>query len=133
MNVEDHLVWARYAEQDWQLAASLLRRKQLPTVAICFHAQQSAEKYLKALLISQRLEFPKTHDLATLNSLCEHQGILTGFSPRLLALLSDYAVVARYPGNEPSPEEAQEAVEIARYIRKFASKWLGLTKRVSKT
>lgn len=61
MSVDDYREWVRDAEQDWQLAVSLLRRKQLPTVAICFHAQQSAEKYLKALLLSKRLIFPKTH------------------------------------------------------------------------
>lgn len=128
MSVDDYREWVRYAEQDWQLAVSLLRRKQLPTVAICFHAQQSAEKYLKALLLSKGLIFPKTHDLATLNSLCEQQGILTGFSPGLLTLLSEHAVVSRYPGNEPTPEEAREAVEIARGVRAFTRKWLGLTK-----
>jgi len=43
MSVDDHREWVRYAEQDWQLATSLLRRKRPPTVAICFHAQQMAE------------------------------------------------------------------------------------------
>jgi len=45
MNVDDPLAWAAYAEQDWKLAVSLLRRKHPPSMAICFHAQQSAEKY----------------------------------------------------------------------------------------
>jgi HEPN domain-containing protein len=126
MSVDDYREWVRYAEQDWQLAASLLRRKRPPTVAVCFHAQQSAEKYLKALLLSRRLIFPRTHDLATLNSLCEQNGILTGFSPRLLTLLSEYAVASRYPGNEPTLEEAREAVEIARVVRAFARQWLGV-------
>lgn len=98
MSVDDYREWVRYAEQDWQLAVSLLRRKRPPVIAICFHAQQSAEKYLKALLLSRGAVFPRTHDLAALNSLCEQQGILTGFSPRLLTLLSEYAVVSRYPG-----------------------------------
>jgi HEPN domain-containing protein len=59
MSIDDHLLWVRYAEQDWQLAVSLLRRKHLLTVAICFHAQQGAEKYLKALLISRQLDIPE--------------------------------------------------------------------------
>ncbi len=133
MSADDYREWARYAEQDWQLAISLLRRKRLPTVAICFHAQQSAEKYLKAILLSQGVVFPKTHDLLMLNSLCEQQGILTGFSPRLLTLLSDYAVISRYPGNEPTSEEAREAVEIARGVRTFARGWLGLGKGSRRT
>ncbi|RME80971.1 MAG: HEPN domain-containing protein [Caldilineae bacterium] len=125
-SVDDYREWTRYAEQDWQLAVSLLRRKHPPTVAICFHAQQSAEKYLKAMLLSQGVVFPRTHDLATLASLCEQHGILTGFLPRSLTLLSEYAVAARYPGNEPTPDEAREAIEIARSVRAFVRKWLGL-------
>lgn len=128
MSVDDYREWMRYAEQDWQLAVSLLRRKRLPTVAICFHAQQSAEKYLKALLLARGVTFPKTHDLVALNSLCEQHGILTGFSPALLTVLSEYAVVARYPGSEPLPEEAREAVEIARKVRAFARRYLGSAK-----
>lgn len=120
MSVDNPLEWARYAEQDWQLAASLLRRKQPPRVAICFHAQQSAEKYLKALLLSKGLDFPKTHDLPTLNSLCEQNGILTGFSPQLLTALTDHAIVSRYPGEEPTLEEAREALKIAQTVRTFA-------------
>lgn len=128
MSVDDPLEWARYAEQDWQLAASLVRRKRPPLMAICFHAQQSAEKYLKALLLSKTSSFPKTHDLLMLNSLCEQAGILTGFSPRHLTLLSDHAVASRYPGEEPTLDEAHEALAIARTVRDFSRKWLNLKK-----
>jgi HEPN domain-containing protein len=126
MSVDDPLEWIRYAEEDWKLAVSLLRRKHPPSIAICFHAQQSAEKYLKALLLSRRVHFPKTHDLPTLNSLCEQHGILTGFSPRLLTLLTAHAVASRYPGEEPTLEEARESVEIAKTVRRFARRWLGI-------
>lgn len=72
--VDDFREWARFAEEDWRLAVSLLRRKRPPVTAIGFHAQQSAEKYLKALLVFAGVAFPKTHDLPTLNTLCEqHQ------------------------------------------------------------
>jgi len=123
---DDPLEWARYAEEDWKLAVSLMRRKQPPSTAICFHAQQSAEKYLKALLLSRKVHFPKTHDLSALNSLCEQHGILTGFLPQLLTLLTDHAVASRYPGEEPTLEEARQSLEIAKTVRKFARKWLGV-------
>src|SRR4029453_6914324 len=35
-----------------------------------FHAQQCAEKYLKALLVSRRQAFPRTHDVVALHDLC---------------------------------------------------------------
>ncbi len=41
--------------------------------------------------------------------------------------LSYYAVRVRYPGEDPTPEEAREAIDMARVVRRFARKWLGLT------
>ena len=37
--------------------------------AVCFHAQQCAEKYLKAFLQEANVSFPRTHDLVDLLSL----------------------------------------------------------------
>ena len=37
---------------------------------ICFHFQQAAEKYLKAYIIHNNLEFWKTHDLPLLLKQC---------------------------------------------------------------
>ena len=93
---------------------------------MCFHAQQCAEKYLKALLIAQGRPFPKTHDLLTLDTLCTEAGFLLGLGPSQLGTLSAYAVKVRYPGEEPTWEEAQEALEIARAVRRFARGVFGL-------
>jgi len=41
--------------------------------------------------------------------------------------LSYYAVRVRYPGEDPTPDEAREALDTARAVRRFARKWLGLT------
>ncbi len=86
------------------------------------------EKYLKALLILKDVDFPKTHDLPTLNTLCSQNGILTGFDPQQLVDLTKYAIQARYPGNQPTREEAKEAIEIAKTVRHFARPHLGLRK-----
>jgi HEPN domain-containing protein len=120
------LDWANYAEQDWEAAKLLLKRTKPLTISVCFHAQQSAEKYLKALLIAKEVDFPKTHDLSSLNMLCNQAGVLTGFSPAKLAILADHAVASRYPGNEPTFGDAKESIEIAKTIRKFARSFLGI-------
>ena len=125
-DVTDPLVWAKYAEEDWKVANLLLKRKASLNTSICFHAQQSAEKYLKALLVSKKTSFPKTHDLLTLNSLCTEAGIFTEFSPKSLTILADHAVASRYPGEEPTREEAKESIKIAKAVRKFAQAFLGL-------
>ena len=57
--------WVRKAENDLISAKHLLTlRENQPTDSICFHAQQCAEKYLKALLTFQGIDFTKTHDIA---------------------------------------------------------------------
>ena len=123
---DEALEWAEYAEEDLILAKSALRRSKPLTIGSCFHSQQCAEKYFKAILVSQNVEFPKTHDLLILNTLCIDSGIFTGFTKEDLGRLSGYAVRTRYPGNQPSPEEAKDALEIAINIRKFARALLGL-------
>jgi HEPN domain-containing protein len=122
----DPLAWAVRAEEDFALARSALRRKQPLASGACFHAQQCAEKYLKALLISKSADFPKTHDLLMLNHLCSTNGILLEIDPRHLNTLADYAVRTRYPGNDPTIEDAKEAIELAKLVRNFARKFLGI-------
>lgn len=125
---EDALEWANYADEDLIMAQSALRRSKPLTTPSCFHSQQCAEKYLKAILVSQNIEFPKTHDLLILNTLCADGGIFTGFTKEDLGRLSGYAVQARYPGNQPTPDEARDALEIAKNIRRYARTFLGLKK-----
>jgi HEPN domain-containing protein len=121
----DALAWVVRAEEDFTLARSALRRKQPLVSGACFHAQQCAEKYLKALLISRGRDFPKTHDLLLLNNLCSTNGILLEIHPKHLNTLTDYAVRTRYPGNDPTLEDAKEAIELAKLVRSFARKFLG--------
>jgi len=125
---DDAHEWVEYAEEDLILAKSALKRNKPLTTGSCFHSQQCAEKYFKAILVAQDVEFPKTHDLLILNTLCTDAGIFTGFAIEDLGRLSGYAVRTRYPGNQPTPEEAKEAVEITMTIRRFAQTFLGMRK-----
>jgi len=120
--------WIAYAEEDFSAGKTLLNLKKPLLAAVCFHAQQCAEKYLKALLILKDVDFPKTHDLPTLNTLCHQNGILTGSDPQQLADLTKNAVQARYPGSQPTLQETKEAIEIAKSVRRFARSFLGLKK-----
>jgi HEPN domain-containing protein len=118
--------WIEKAEEDFVLARSALRRKKPLTYGACFHAQQCAEKYLKALLVARGQTFPKTHDLVLLSDLCAQTGLLVGVPTKQLNTLSDQAVRVRYPGAAPTPAEAREAVETAKTVRTFARKLLGV-------
>jgi HEPN domain-containing protein len=101
--------WIANAEEDLDATKALIRLSKPLLSGACFHAQQCAEKYLKALLILKDVDFPKTHDLPTLNTICNEAGIFTGLDLQQLVDLTEYAVRRRYPGDQPSLEEAQEA------------------------
>jgi len=59
--------WAAKAEEDYLAAVDLARRRKQPLWSgVCFHAQQCAEKYLKARLEEANLAIPRTHDLENL-------------------------------------------------------------------
>jgi len=95
-----------------------------------YHAQQCAEKYLKAYLVYRRVDFPYTHNTSILLELCSDYADW----PKKLEdaeELTPYAITTRYPGEDTvvTKEEAQRAVEIAQRVRKqirTALKELGL-------
>lgn len=123
---KDPRQWVEIAEGDYRMAVSALRYKKPNIIAACFHAQQCAEKFLKAMLVAKKKPFPKTHDLIALSDLCEQAGILMGMDKKRLNDLSDHAVRVRYPGTEPSVEETREALQTAQVVRKFARTFLNV-------
>lgn len=111
--------WVEKAENDLRNAAHTLKMESdCPTDTVCFHAQQCAEKYVKALLVWRGIDFPKTHDLSALVKLFTARDRPTldfGDQRRL----TRYATAARYPGWGPiSLAEARRAVTLARRVRK---------------
>jgi HEPN domain-containing protein len=116
--------WAEKAEEDYQLVLLSLRRKKPLTYGATFHAQQCAEKYLKGLLVRQGQSPPKIHDLAVLHNLCEKVGMIVPVGDEALELLTRYATKFRYPGAAPTVEDAKEALEIAKIVRRFAKSLL---------
>ena len=60
------LQWVEKAEHDLLNIENNLVASHVPWDTVCFHAQQCAEKYLKALLVWKQIDFPKTHDLRVL-------------------------------------------------------------------
>ena len=110
--------WVIKAEADLKTASHTLKlRQDCPTDTICFHAQQCVEKYLKALLVSQAIDFPKTHDIEALVALTPAR-VRPALCDEEQARLTDYATAARYPGWGPiSLAEARRAVVLARRVR----------------
>ena len=111
--------WVAKAENDLKTARQMLKLgEDCPTDIVCFHAQQCAEKYIKALLVLDGIDFPKTHHIARLNKLLPARFRL-GLTVEEQRRLTDYATGARYPGWDEIPlGEARRAVALARRVRK---------------
>ncbi len=105
--------WLDSARSDFALACVKKTRK-IRYEHLCFHAQQTAEKSIKALLLSRNIEVPRTHDLAYVIDLLPADIVIP---PQLLLVpvLTKYAVQFRYPGQEMSitRREYVQAVELA--------------------
>jgi HEPN domain-containing protein len=95
--------------------------------AIGFHAEQAAEKFIKAFLVAKQVEFPKTHDLGRLLDLVAtvDGALATELVPAVD--LTDYGVDVRYPGDLPmlSADDVRQAVETATLVREHVTSRLG--------
>jgi HEPN domain-containing protein len=109
--------WLTKAREDLEVADRSLTggSSPLPSPA-AFHSQQAAEKAQKAFLTWHNRNFSKTHDLGELGAECVAIDPALGSLCSSVALVSAYAIAPRYPGSggEPTIEEAQEAIELAR-------------------
>jgi HEPN domain-containing protein len=108
-------------------ARSLEQSKPPLNDLICFHCQQSAEKYLKALLQEWGLVPPRIHDLVKLLILLLPRDATLGSLKRQLTSLSNYAVEFRYPGDNASRKQALTALRHAENIRHEIRTRLGLS------
>jgi HEPN domain-containing protein len=120
--------WIKKAEKDLITARHLFSIKPVPPYdIICFHVQQCAEKYIKAFLVYKGIEFEKTHDLGELIGLASTKDDSFIELIDIAEKLTDYAVDVRYPETEePTEEEAKEALEMAEKIKDFILKRLPL-------
>jgi len=122
--------WVRCAEEDFDVARSLMRRRTKTAAnSIGFHSQQCAEKYLKARLEEAGLTTPKTHDLlALLQLVLTVEPLWASFAPALRGL-NDFAVKFRYPGHRATRADARRALVDVRSFRTDARLSLGLPRK----
>lgn len=116
LNEREWTVWLTRAASNLARARQGRQCAEVLYEDLCFDAQQAAEKSLKALLIFFGLQAPRTHSIGYLLKTIRDTGKLQ--IPREVqqaAILSDYAVTTRYPGDwEPvDADEYREAVDLA--------------------
>lgn len=114
--------WLRYAKSDLELAR-IEKPEGVLLENLCFHAQQAAEKTLKAVLIFLEIDFPRTHNIRTLLDLLP-EGVDVPQEVEESAILTDYAVESRYPRNsEPvDDEEYRQVLGLAETVVSWAEK-----------
>jgi HEPN domain-containing protein len=113
--------WLRYALSDLAVSEGPAAPNVL-TETLCYHAQQAAEKCLKAVLVNCGTDPPRTHDIALLVTAVRDAGIDWPSELDCAADLTQYAVRSRYPGwpRPPSEADRQQAVAVARKVLEWA-------------
>ena len=110
--------WIAKAEGDFAVARREMRVRTAPNFdAVCFHAQQGVEKWMKAILIHLKEVPAKTHDLLVLSDLLSKCYPTWSWPADDLRLVSRAAVVYRYPGERASRKEAREILRLAGRLR----------------
>jgi HEPN domain-containing protein len=120
--------WLLKANEDLLVVEKLTEFEIIANASVCFHCQQAVEKFLKAFLITFRVEIKRTHNIEYLLSECSD--IDPDFSLIDPKELSDFGVDARYPGDMyvPSAEETIEyktlAIEIKELVEEKINSFL---------
>lgn len=119
--------WISKAEGDYVVAQREMRaRRDNNYDAVCFHCQQSVEKYMKAYLYKNGIDFPKTHNLIDLHELCLPLDGSFEIQRDLYLELNQYGVRYRYPGITAEKDDAKHAMAHLKTARAFLRTKLGL-------
>jgi HEPN domain-containing protein len=107
--------WLERARSDLALARAALTMLDVLLEDACFHAQQCAEKALKALLMERGIAFPRTHVIEMLLDLLKAEGVMIPDDVDEAFVLTQYAVQTRYPGawDPVTLKEARSALRLA--------------------
>lgn len=113
--------WTSRAENDLLNVSNNLQAQRVPWDTVCFHCQQAAEKYLKAVLVVHAQEVPRIHDLEKLLDLVQDWVPALKDQREECRWLTVYAVASRYPvevmHEAPGQDEGFRARDIAQCIR----------------
>jgi len=114
--------WLRKADLDCDVAARLASEGDRFRDIVAFHCHQAVEKYVKAILVRNQVEFRKTHDIERLLNILRvvEPSIADGLANA--KWLTPFGVDIRYPGDFPEalPGDETRALGLARGAREAA-------------
>ncbi|MBF0633654.1 MAG: HEPN domain-containing protein [Nitrospinae bacterium] len=104
------------AERDYKAFMILVDDPEAHVSSALFHAQQYAEKTMKAVLVERGVVFRRTHNLVELEDLLEAADVNPFSDKDSLQKLNPYAIDVRYVigGKEMTKEEAKAVVAAIR-------------------
>lgn len=112
--------WIKKAQEDEKVAEILLASEFPVFAAICFHLQQAAEKYVKALVVENNISMSKTHNIVQIidEKLLQIYPEFENLSDAA-ALLTDFGIEPRYPGDYPefTASDSEKALEAMNQIK----------------
>lgn len=121
------VAWERFAEMDYVTAIHLSKTLYpKPMEIICYHCQQCAEKYLKALTEKLGMEIEKTHDLGKLADTISEETAIPHDVLVSCAKLTQYGVKIRYPQEfEMNEKHVQAALLDMEHVRTWCREQMG--------
>jgi len=122
VNQASSLEWIKKAEEDFQFAKINFEEEKEFFDQICFHFQQSAEKYLKAYIVAKNLEFRKIHELPTILDHCVKNDSSFEVLRDECEYLTEFYMETRYPTlweGKITKEHAKKALMAIEKIRNF--------------
>lgn len=118
--------FARLADDDLECCEQLAKAAYPRWGIICFHAQQAAEKYLKAIVVFHGVVPERTHDLRKLLASCRALGRPLLSLDSETDLLTKYAGEGRYGTGRRTQADGERAVAAASCIAAAARLVLSL-------
>jgi HEPN domain-containing protein len=115
-DLEEALLLLRKAREDADAVRKLVADVDIADSVVGFHAQQAAEKALKAVLAARGEDFPWTHDLRHLMDRLEAIGTPLPESLREVRVLIPWAVEFRYGETIEDLLERERALVMAEEI-----------------
>jgi len=109
--------WLGKAFDDLRVCRRLAGEPDLTAIA-GFHAQQAAEKALKAFLVWHQVEFSKSHDIGRILELVASADSELATTFKGATALTPFGVQYRYPSDLPEPtvEQIREALRTAEVV-----------------
>jgi len=120
--IEEVKDWIEKADRD--LGSAKIIFLHLPDYfdTIAFHCQQAVEKYIKTVLVFNKIEFRRSHDLVYLLDLLSRRIEIDEIRFKKAFTLNRFGVQIRYPNKtiKLTKDELESAIQISEEFRAFS-------------